>query len=142
MRQPFNRSNDMGSWLAECRILCAFGNSRHDSLSAAKGDAMFVDTDLLRMGAGFAQSAGSIAEQGAIKFSNAQLPAGIFGDFDAAHNFHRALAKAHETHVATMHSHRAGLDTLSERAISAAAAFLTEDESSEASVDQAGCRLT
>ena len=105
------------------------------------GGSMFVDSDLLRMGAGFAQSAGTTAEQGATQLSNVQLPSGIFGDFDAAHNFQRALAKAHESHVTTMQGYRAGLDVLSERAISAARTFTAEDESSETAIDEAGCRF-
>jgi hypothetical protein len=57
---------------------------------------MFVDTDLLRMGAEFSRSAGTIVQEGAARFAAAQLPAKMFGDFDAAETFHNALERADE----------------------------------------------
>ena len=94
---------------------------------------MYVDTDLLRMGADFSRSAGNIAQRGAAQLASTQLSAGVFGDFDAAHSFHSALTTAHQTHVATMDSHRAELDTLAEKANSAATTFVAQD--SQASSD-------
>ena len=41
---------------------------------------MFVDTDLLRSGAEFSHSAGSIVQQGADRFAAAQLPAIHFAE--------------------------------------------------------------
>lgn len=52
---------------------------------------MFVDTDLLGMGADFSQSAGAIVQRGAARLASTRPTAGIFADFDAAHGFHRAL---------------------------------------------------
>jgi hypothetical protein len=99
---------------------------------------MFVDTDLLRMGADFSKSAGKIVKRGADQFASTPLPAGIFGDFDAAHEFHGALGRAHEAHVATMQSHHVGLSGLAEKANVGATAFVRQDEAGEAAVRAAG----
>jgi hypothetical protein len=99
---------------------------------------MFVDTDLLRCGADFSQSAGEIVRRGADQFASAQLAAGIFGDFDAAHRFHRALRRAHDGHVTTMQGHRAEFDALTEKANSAATIFMKEDEASGSALDSVG----
>ncbi|BBY44187.1 DUF2563 family protein [Mycolicibacterium celeriflavum] len=99
---------------------------------------MFVDTDLLRCGADFSGSAGEIAQRGANQFASAQLTAGIFGDFDAAHGFHRVLCRAHVVHVTTMRGHRAELAALSEKANSAVALFVKQDEASESALNAAG----
>jgi len=89
---------------------------------------MFIDTDLLRMGAAFAESAGSIVHRGAAEFSDSLPTVGIFGDFDDAHAFHASLTDAHDAHVTTMRSYRAELDSLAERANSAAVIFDGQDE--------------
>lgn len=89
---------------------------------------MFIDTDLLRMGAAFTESAGTIAHRGASQFADAQPTSGIFGDFDDAHVFHASLADAHGTHVTTMQSFRTEFESLAERANSAAAIFIAGDE--------------
>ncbi|MGX9789763.1 DUF2563 family protein [Mycobacterium sp. MMS18-G62] len=99
---------------------------------------MFVDTDLLRMGADFSQSAGAIAQRGADRLASTQPTAGIFGDFDAAHGFHRALCRAHDSHVTTLQSHRAEFDSLAEKATSAADIFMKQDEVSGSALDSAG----
>lgn len=70
---------------------------------------MYVDTDLLRCGAEFSGSAGEIAHRGAERFAATELTSGIFGDFDAAHGFHRALCRTQQTHVSAMESNGAGL---------------------------------
>ena len=103
---------------------------------------MFVDTDLLRMGAEFSQSAGEIVRRGADEFASASLPAGIFGDFEAANHFHTALGRAHEAQTATMRSHRVHLDGLAGKANTGAAAFVRQDEAAEASVRSAGDDIT
>ena len=98
---------------------------------------MFVDTDQLRMGADFSQSAGAIVQRGADQFASSSLPAGVFGDFDAAHGFHRALCRAHESHVTTMQGHRAKFDALADDANSAASIFCNQDEASSSELDAA-----
>jgi hypothetical protein len=99
---------------------------------------MFVDTDLLRMGADFSQSAGAIAQRGADRLASTQPTAGIFGDFEAAHGFHLALSRAHDRHVTTMQGHRAQFDALAGKATSAAATFMKQDEASGTALDSAG----
>lgn len=99
---------------------------------------MFIDTDLLRCGADFSQSAGEIVQQGANQFASAQVPAGVFGDFDAAQTFYSALCRAREAQVTAMQGHRAQLNSLAERASSAAAIFVKQDEASESKLESAG----
>jgi hypothetical protein len=99
---------------------------------------MFVDTDLLCMGAEFSHSAAVIAQRGADRFAATQPTAGIFGDFSAAHDFHRALCRAHASHTTTMQGHRAEFDSLGEKATSAAAVFVQQDATSGAALDSAG----
>jgi hypothetical protein len=99
---------------------------------------MLVNTDLLRMGADFSQSAGVIIQRGADQLASTQPTAGIFGDFEAAHGFHLALSHAHDRHVTTMQGHRAHFDALAEKATSAAAIFMKQDETSGSALDSAG----
>lgn len=99
---------------------------------------MFADSALLRMGAGFSRSASEIAKDGAAELNETVLPAGIFGDFDEAHAYHSSLTRAHERHVDTLKAHCAGLAALSDKADTAAATFITEDEASECSIKEAG----
>jgi hypothetical protein len=99
---------------------------------------MFVDTDLLRMGADFSQSAGANAQRGADRLASTQPTAGIFGDFDAAHGFHQALCRAHDSHVTTLQGHRAEFDSLAEKATTAAAVFTKQDQTSGSALDSAG----
>lgn len=90
---------------------------------------MFVDTDLLRMGAGFSRSAATIARRGATAFRSTHLGAGIFGDFEEAHGFHSTLTAAHQAHAGTMAGHHAELVGLAEKANAAATTFNRQDES-------------
>ena len=99
---------------------------------------MFVDTDLLRIGADFSQSASVIVQRGADEFTSTQLTIGIFGDFDAAHGFHQALQRAHEEHVTTMQRHRVEFDALAQKATSAAAIFMKQDEANGSALASAG----
>ena len=52
---------------------------------------MWVEPDVLKDGADVSRSAGRIALSGADALSHAAIPAGMFGDFDAAHAFHSTL---------------------------------------------------
>lgn len=99
---------------------------------------MFVEPELLRMGADFSMSAGEIVRRGADEFASTSIPAGIFGDFDAANDFHTALGRAHEVHTATMHSHHASFDGFATKVNIGAAAFVNQDEAAEASVRVVG----
>lgn len=102
---------------------------------------MFVDTDLLRMGADFSRSAGTIAQRGAAEFASMQVGAGIFGDFEAAHGFHQALTAAHQVHSSTMAGHHVELEGLAEKANSAATTFHTQDQQAADDVTAAGSAL-
>lgn len=98
---------------------------------------MIVDTDLLRMGADFSQSAGAIVQRGADKFASSSLKAGAFGDFEAAHGFHRALSRTQEAHISAMHGQHSGFEALAGDANAAASIFVYQDEASGAALDAA-----
>lgn len=102
---------------------------------------MIVDTDLLRMGADFSQSAGAIVQRGADKLASSTLRAGVFGDFDAAHGFHEALCRAHEAQVSTMQGHHSAFEALAGDASAAARIFQHEDEASGSALDAAAGEL-
>lgn len=102
---------------------------------------MFVDTDLLRMGADFSRSAGTIVQRGAVEFASTKLSAGIFGDFDVAHGFHQTLTGAYQAHSTTMAAHHAELENLAEKANIAATTFQVQDEQGAADVTAAGSAL-
>ncbi|MBI3226825.1 MAG: DUF2563 family protein [Mycolicibacterium cosmeticum] len=95
---------------------------------------MIVDSDLLRMGAAFSQSAGEIAQTGAAKLSEAAVSSEIFGDLDAGRNFHRELSNVHDAHVKALHRFREEFDSLADGAVSAATAFSAQDDAGAASL--------
>lgn len=103
---------------------------------------MLVDTALLRMAADFSLSAGTVAERGASRFASTQLTAGVFGDFDVAHGFHRALCRAHEASVTAMQGHGVRLAALADDASTAAAIFDEQDATSGAALNSAARDLT
>lgn len=98
---------------------------------------MRVDTALLRMGADFSHSAGTIVGRGAGDLASAALPAEIFGDFDAARTFHQALSQAHTTHAENMQGHQSALAKLAEKAVTAARAFTEQDRNSASTIEAA-----
>lgn len=95
---------------------------------------MIVDTDLLRMGADFSESAGAIARSGGANLTATQIPAGVFGDFVEAETFHRLLSQAQTTHANNMVAYQATFTRLAEKGLVAAATFTHEDEDSAASI--------
>ena len=99
---------------------------------------MIVDTDLLRMGADFSDSAGSIARKGAGRFAATQLPRGIFGDFAEADEFHRYLSNAQSVHAENMRSYGATFAQLGEKSVTAAGIFTNEDGRSAAEIAETG----
>lgn len=103
---------------------------------------MIVDTDLLRMGAAFSQSAGEIVQRGAGKFASSSVKSGVFGDFDAAHGFYRALCLAHEAHAVNMQGHHSAFEALANDASTAASAFLHQDEASGSALNAAADEIT
>ena len=98
---------------------------------------MFVDTDLLCIGALFPERGynGSARRRSAAS----TLPtAGIFGDFDAAHRLDRPLSRARRGHVTMMEGHRAEFEALAEKVTSAATIFMKRDEVNGSELDSAG----
>jgi hypothetical protein len=98
---------------------------------------MFIDTASLRMGAGFSDSAGAIARRGADQFASAPLPAGIFGDFAEADQFHQALSQSQANHSESMRGHHSALAELADNATTAAKAFTEQDEQSASALEAA-----
>jgi hypothetical protein len=99
---------------------------------------MFIDPDLLRMGAEFSRSAGTISRRGAVEFASAGIGAAAFGDFEAARAFHRALDSTHQRQSNNMVDHHAELKILAEKADTAATKFVVQDERAAADVTAAG----
>jgi len=87
-----------------------------------------VDPHLLRAGATMAQDAGRHIGSGADQLAQAQLPAGMFGDFAAAQAFHAALSGHHTQNVQLMRDHHSTLSATGTKAHAAAAAFVETDE--------------
>jgi hypothetical protein len=98
---------------------------------------MYIDTEMLRMGADFSDSAATIVQRGAAEFSSIQLGVGVFGDFESAHGFHGALVATHETYVTSMDGHRTELGAIAQKAAYAANAFATQDEQAAGDVNAA-----
>lgn len=99
---------------------------------------MIVDTEMLRMGAAFSDSAGAIAKRGAEQLAATSMPAGMFGDFEAAESFLRALRRTHEAQLTSMQTHHRGLSALAEKADLGAKSFSDQDDASESDLHSAG----
>ncbi|RAV18002.1 DUF2563 domain-containing protein [Mycolicibacterium sp. GF69] len=98
---------------------------------------MRVDTAYLRMGADFSVSAGAIARRGVDEFASAALTTGMFGDFEEAEQFHRALSEMQSKHTKSMQGHHSALTTLAEKAVTAAKVFTEQDEQCASAVESA-----
>lgn len=103
---------------------------------------MIVDTDLLRMGADYSNSAASIVQKGASNFAATQLRSGVFGDFGAADSFQASLSNTHQAHVELMEGHCTELGVLADKANVAAATFVAQDETAAGNVTTAGNLLS
>ncbi|KAA0115063.1 DUF2563 family protein [Mycolicibacterium sp. P9-22] len=99
---------------------------------------MIVDTGLLRMGADFSNSAGTIAQKGAASLAATQLQAGVFGDFAEADDFHRQLSQAQTLYADNMTAYRATFERLAKKSVTAADAFSGEDSDSATRINGAG----
>lgn len=91
---------------------------------------MFVDTALLRMGADFSTSAGTIAQRGGASLNATQMPAGVFGDFAEAESFRHLLVQAQISYANNMTAYHAAFERLAETSVAAATTFTNEDASS------------
>jgi uncharacterized protein DUF2563 len=88
---------------------------------------MRVEPDVLRDGADVARNAGLIALTGADALAQAPIPAGVFGDFDAAHAFHSNLAEGHASHVQAMRGNHRSLTDIGDKVTNAATSFQTTE---------------
>lgn len=95
---------------------------------------MIVDTALLRCGADFSQSAGSIIQGAADEFASTHARSTVFGDFDSATDFQRAIVSLRDRKVASMNAHRSTLDSLAEKSRLAASVFDDEDKAGGESI--------
>jgi hypothetical protein len=84
---------------------------------------MWVEPDLLVDGATVSRNAGKMARSGADALEQASIPAGMFGDFDAAHAFHSRLTAGHRSHVQAMRGSHDALTDVGDKAHAAATSF-------------------
>lgn len=100
-----------------------------------------INTAHLDAGSELSRAAASSVRDAAQQLANATAASGIFGDFDAAHQFHGAFSAVHEHHRAALHAHATSLDAVSSNATTAAEAFTATDESESRNIDAAGDEL-
>ena len=96
---------------------------------------MRVEPDVLKDGAEVSRCAGKIALNGADALSQASIPAGIFGDFDAAHAFHSKLTAGHQSHVAAMRGNHRTLTDIGDKVHNGAVAFEETEAHNKAAID-------
>lgn len=99
---------------------------------------MIVDTELLRMGAAFSDSAGAIAKRGAEHLAATSMQTGVFGDFEAADRFLGELRRTHEAQFTSMQTHHRELSALAEKANFGAKSFSDQDDASESELRSTG----
>jgi uncharacterized protein YukE len=88
---------------------------------------MFVDPEEMRTGANTSFRAADHANDGAGHLRRASVNTGIFGDFDAAQEFHDAVTNAHSRHTDLLNKHSEALDQLGSNAHQAASEFAEMD---------------
>lgn len=86
-----------------------------------------VQPDELDAGADATTYAAGLANKAVAKLDGAELPHGMFGDFDAAHSFHGIVASAHGRHVEQLNGHRSTLTSTSEKVYHLSREFRTAD---------------
>lgn len=96
---------------------------------------MWVEPDVLKDGADVSRSAGNIALSGADALSHAAIPAGMFGDFEAAHAFHSKLTAGHQSHVQAMRGNHRTLTDVGDKAHNAATSFEETEAQNKAAID-------
>jgi hypothetical protein len=96
---------------------------------------MRVESDVLEYGADVSRNAGQIVGSGANALAQAPIPAGIFGDFDAAHTFHSTFAAGHQTHVQAMRGNHRTLTDVGDRAHETAVSFAGTEARNRAAID-------
>ena len=91
--------------------------------------SMEVDTTHLHAGATRCHEAAETALNAAGKLDAKKPAAGMFGDFDEAHDFHQALTTAHQGHVEQLQGHHRSLTDIGEKSHSGANAFTAAEAS-------------
>ncbi|MCX2712621.1 DUF2563 family protein [Mycolicibacterium sp. J2] len=94
------------------------------------GERLFVSSDGLDAGAGRCDDASASASSGAKILQSVAVESGIFGDFDAAHSFHRVASEVHAYHVDKFNGHADDLTSLGGKGERAADWFTRDDETS------------
>ena len=75
------------------------------------------------------------ALSGADALAQASIPAGVFGDFDAAHAFHSKLTAGHASHVKAMRGNHQTLTRVGDKAQNSAVMFETTEARNKSAVD-------
>lgn len=88
---------------------------------------MFVNPAEMRTGANTSFKAADHANDGAGYLRRASVNSGIFGDFDAAEEFHEAVSAAQSRHTDLLNKHSEVLDQLGNNAHQAASGFAEMD---------------
>lgn len=96
---------------------------------------MWVEPDVLEDGADISRNAGEIALSGADALSRASIPSGMFGDFDAAHAFHRKLTAGRQSHVQAMRGNHRTLTDVGDKVHNAATSFEETEAHNKAAID-------
>lgn len=96
---------------------------------------MRVEPDVLKDGANISRDAGNIARNGADALAQASIPAGMFGDFDAAHSFHSAVTAGHQSHVRAMRGNHRTLTDVADKVHNAATSFEKTEADNKAEID-------
>ncbi len=98
---------------------------------------VFVDFDGLRGGANTSYTAADHAYEGAGRLSRAGMATSIFGDFDEAKSFQRALSAAQSRHAELAQQQYAALGTVGDKAHTATNGFIDMENKNTATLDQA-----
>jgi Protein of unknown function (DUF2563) len=96
-----------------------------------------VSTQRLVAGSAFCDYAADGARRAAEALGTANFDSGMFGDFDAAHQFRTKLADAHESHQQRLHGHHATVRGISGKATEAAGAFTGTDGTTADAINSA-----
>lgn len=92
-------------------------------------------TDVLKDGAEVSRNAAQMALNGADALAQASIPAGMFGDFDAAHAFHSRVTAGHQSHVRAMRGNHRTLTDVGDKAHNTATSFEETEADNKAEVD-------
>jgi hypothetical protein len=96
---------------------------------------MRLEPDVLKDGANVSRDAGKMARNGADALAQASIPAGMFGDFDAAHAFHSTVTAGHQSHVRAMRGNHRTLTDVGDKVHDAATAFEKTEADNKAEID-------